>query len=112
VLADDCMILSYTFGGQYIVRLAFDAGPQSVCVCRPNLSVRAYGYGTEGFHKVSIVEIFFFLREIPRLKSLLLAILRVFLERKTQVQVSTILGYECLITYYPLPIFTLCPSLP
>lgn len=51
------------------MRLAFVAGPQLVCVCRPNLSVRAYGYGTEGFHKVSIVEIFFsfvkFLDKVP-----------------------------------------------
>lgn len=52
------MILSSPSEGQLC---DWRCGPSlGLCVCRPNLSVRAYGYGTEGFHKVSIVEIFFF----------------------------------------------------
>lgn len=63
--------------GQYIVRLALDGAlVRFVCVlCRPILSARAYGYGTEGFHKVSIVENFFSFHEfLDQQKALLLEI--------------------------------------
>lgn len=88
------------------------AGPW-VCVCRPNLSVRAYGYGTEGFHKVSIVEIFFFPLKFLDQHSPLLKNFGVFLENPYPVQVSIldmIFDYPIHSYYIVVPLIPPPPS--